>query len=153
MDLLTSIYKNKGRVLLDGGMGTQLDERGAQMGSLACLTHPEVVLAIHRDYVEAGAKLLITNTLTMNSVYVQSYSAEIDLRAVNLKGAELARQAIGEEGYVLGDMSSTGKMLVPLGKLSEEDAFAAFKEQAGYLAEGGVDGFIIETMLFVLDDL
>ena len=49
-------------------------------------------------------------------------------------------------GYVLGDMSSTGKMLKPYGQLPEDDAFATFKEQAAILAEGGVDGFIIETM-------
>jgi len=65
---------------------------------------------------------------------------------VNLVGAKLAKAAVREGQYVLGDISSTGKMLKPYGDLLEEHAYAAFKEQAAILAEGGVDGFIIETM-------
>jgi 5-methyltetrahydrofolate--homocysteine methyltransferase len=146
MDLLTYISQNQGKVLMDGGMGTQLDERGAPMGGPTCLTHPDVVLAVHRAYLDAGARLIITNTLTMNRVFIESHNLGIDVREVNVRGAELARQAVGEDGFVLGDISSTGQMLAPLGLLTEETAFEAFKEQAGYLAEGGVDGFIIETM-------
>jgi methionine synthase I (cobalamin-dependent) len=70
----------------------------------------------------------------------------VDVREVNLAGVKLARVAIGEDDYVLGDMSSTSKMLEPLGDLKKEDAFETFKEQATILAEGGVDGFIVETM-------
>ena len=58
----------------------------------------------------------------------------------------MAKEAAGQGRYVLGDMSSTGKMLKPYGPLSEDDARAAFREQAAILAEGGVDGLIIETM-------
>lgn len=146
MDMLTNIKENKGKLLLDGGMGTQLDERGAPMGGQTCLSHPEVVLAVHQAYVAAGADFLITNTLTMNREYIESHGLDVDVRAVNLAGARLARQAATGGQYVLGDISSTGKMLAPLGDLTEEAAFAAFKEQAEILAEGGVDGFIIETM-------
>ena len=80
MDLLTYISKNKGNVLLDGGMGTQLDERGAPMGGPTCLTHPDVVLDVHKAYVAAGANLIITNTLTMNRVYIESHDLGIDVR-------------------------------------------------------------------------
>ena len=146
MELLQYILENKGKVLLDGGMGTQLEARGAPMSGLACLSHPEVVLAVHQVYVESGANILITNTLTMNRVHFESHGLELDVREANLAGAKLARQAADGGQYVLGDMSTTGKMLAPLGTLSEEDAMAAFKEQAIYLAEGGADGFIIETM-------
>jgi len=68
------------------------------------------------------------------------------VREVNLAGVRLAKAAVREGQYVLGDISSTGKMLKPYGELLEEHAYAAFKEQAAILAEGGVDGFIIETM-------
>ncbi|MBN2043532.1 MAG: homocysteine S-methyltransferase family protein [Anaerolineales bacterium] len=146
MDLLRFVSKNRGKVLLDGGMGTQLGERGAPMGGIACLTHPDDVLAVHRSYVQAGADILITNTLTMNRVNIDTHDLGIDVREVNIKGAELARQGIGKEGFVLGDISTTGKMMAPIGDLTEARAFEAFQEQAGYLAEGGVDGFIIETM-------
>jgi len=146
MDLLEYLTKSKEVLLLDGGMGTQLDERGAEMGGLACLNYPEEVLAVHRSYVEQGAMLLITNTLTMNRIYLESTGEDVDVREVNLAGAKLARQAADGGQYVLGDMSTTSQMLEPLGPLTEEEAFEAFKEQAEILAEGGVDGFIIETM-------
>jgi len=146
MKLLEYLTKSEEVLLLDGGMGTQLDERGAEMGGLACLNYPEDVLAVHQSYVEQGAKLLITNTLTMNRIYLESTGLDVDVREVNLAGAKLARQAVTGGQYVLGDMSTTGKMLKPFGPLTEEDAFEAYKEQAEVLAEGGVDGFIIETM-------
>jgi 5-methyltetrahydrofolate--homocysteine methyltransferase len=137
---------NKKRILLDGAMGTQLAEAGLEMGGQTSITHPEVVLAIHRQYVECGVDVLITNTLTMNRVNIESHHIGVDVREVNLAGVRLAKAAVHEGQYVLGDMSSTGKMLKPYGNLSEDDAYAAFKEQAAILAEGGVDGFIIETM-------
>src|SRR5690606_28492265 len=90
--------------------------------------------------------LLITNTLTMNRVYIETHKLGVDVREVNLAGARLAREAARDGQYVLGDISSTGKILAPLGELPEETARAAFREQAAVLAEGGVDGFIIETM-------
>src|SRR5690554_2027460 len=82
----------------------------------------------------------------MNRVYIETHHPGLDLREVNLAGARLARTAAGEGCYVLGDISSTGRMLEPYGDLTEEEAFKAFHEQASVLAEGGVDGFIIETM-------
>ena len=146
MDLLEFLTKSENVVMLDGGMGTQLDERGVEMGGPSCLTDPDAVLAVHRSYAEQGAMLLITNTLTMNRVYIESHGLDVDVRAVNLAGARLARQAVVGGQYVLGDISSTGQMLVPLGELIEEEAFTSYQEQAEILAEGGEDGFIIETM-------
>ena len=132
--------------MLDGAMGTQLAEAGLEMGGQTSITHPDAVVAIHRQYVECGVDVLITNTLTMNRVNIESHNVGVDVREVNLVGAKLAKAAVREGQYVLGDISSTGKMLKPYGDLLEEHAYAAFKEQAAILAEGGVDGFIIETM-------
>jgi 5-methyltetrahydrofolate--homocysteine methyltransferase len=66
---------------------------------------------------------------------------------VNVAGVTLAKQAAGQGQYILGDMSSTGKLLEPYGNLKESAAYEAFAEQAALLEEGGVDGFIIETMI------
>lgn len=110
------------------------------------MTHPEAVLAVHKKYSACGIDLLITNTLTMNRVNLDAHNVGVQVREVNLAGAKLAKQAARPGQYVLGDISSTGKLLKPYGPLAEEDAFAAFKEQASLLAEGGVDGFIVETM-------
>lgn len=143
---LTDLLSSKRPVLLDGAMGTQLADAGLDMGGQANVTHPDEVLSIHRQYVDCGARLLITNTLTMNRVFLETHDPGLDVEAVNRAGLELARCAAGEDRYVLGDMSSTGKMLEPLGDLSPATALEAFKEQAGILAQGQVDGFIIETM-------
>jgi 5-methyltetrahydrofolate--homocysteine methyltransferase len=146
MSLLDLLTGERSTILLDGAMGTQLGEAGLEMGGQNCVTHPEAVLAVHQEYAACGIDLLITNTLTMNRVSLSAHRVELDVRAVNLAGARLARQAALPGQYVLGDISSTGKLLKPYGPLAEEDAYAAFQEQATILEEGGVDGFIVETM-------
>ena len=134
-------------LILDGAMGTELALRGLPMGGQNCLSAPEAVAAVHQAYVEAGCTVLLTNTLTMNRIQIAALPTSVDVREVNLAGARLARQAAGPDRYVLGDMTSTGKLLEPYGDLPEVEARAAFREQAECLAEGGVDGFIIETMM------
>jgi 5-methyltetrahydrofolate--homocysteine methyltransferase len=146
MDLATFLA-TQAVILLDGGMGTQLAKRGLSMGGQNSVTNPDHVLDIHRHYIQSGAQILITNTLTMNRIYIETHNVGVDVREVNLKGARLAKQAAGAGRYVLGDLSSTGKLLEPYGDLPESDAYEAFKEQAALLSEGGVDGFIIETMI------
>jgi 5-methyltetrahydrofolate--homocysteine methyltransferase len=147
MNLLELLSSDKTPIFLDGAMGTQLGEAGLEMGGQNNVTNPDAVLAVHRQYAACGIHLLITNTLTMNGVNIGSHKVGVDVREVNLAGARLARAAAAAGQYVLGDMSSTGKMLQPYGKLPEEDAYATFREQAAILAEGGVDGLIVETMI------
>lgn len=146
MTLADLLASERTVIFLDGAMGTQLGRAGLEMGGKTTLTHPDAVFAVHRAYAACGVDLLITNTLTMNRANIESHNLEVDVREVNLAGVRLAREAAGPGQFILGDMSSTGKLLKPFGPLSEEAAFAAFKEQAGILAEAGVDGLIIETM-------
>ena len=128
-------------------MGTQLAERGAVMGGQSTLSHPDKVLAIHKDYSQCGCHILITNTLTMNRIFIENHKVGVDVREVNVAGVQLAKEAAGQDQYILGDMSSAGKLLEPYGDLKESAAYEAFAEQAALLEEGGVDGFIIETMI------
>jgi len=146
MDLLELLTGDRKTIFLDGAMGTQLGEAGLEMGGQTNVTHPEAVLAVHQRYADCGVDLLITNTLTMNRVNIEAHNVGVDVCEVNLAGVRLAKAAAREGQYVLGDISSTGKMMKPYGQLSEDDAYASFREQAAILAEGGVDGFIIETM-------
>jgi len=136
----------KGISILDGGMGTELAAMGLEMGGQNCLSNPDAVLKVHQAYVAAGCDALITNTLTMNRTYLESHGMDVDVRAVNLAGARLARQAAGQLP-VLGDISSTGQMLEPYGEMLPEACEANFREQAGILVEGGVDGFVVETFV------
>lgn len=134
-------------LLLDGAMGTQLAEAGMEMGGQQNLAHPDQVLAVHRTYAEAGCDILTTNTLTMNRIFLESHRLEVDVREVNLAGVRLAKQAAHPGQLIFGDVSSTTQLLEPYGDLDEESAYQAFLEQAQLLAEGGVDGFIVETMI------
>jgi len=133
-------------ILFDGAMGTELARRGLEMSGINNLSNPEQVLQIHQDYIRAGAEALITNTCTMNRINVESHGIAVDLEKVNLAGVRLAREAAGG-AFVFGDISSTGQLLKPYGSYSEAQFYETFGEQAALLAEGGVDGFIIETML------
>ena len=128
-------------------MGTQLAAAGLEMGGQNCVSHPDDVLSVHKRYSEIGCDILITNTLTMNRISIETHGLGVDLKDVNLSGANLARAAAGRGQYVLGDISSTGQLLEPYGDYSEEQFYATFREQAEHLLAGGVDGFIVETML------
>jgi 5-methyltetrahydrofolate--homocysteine methyltransferase len=143
---LSDFLKSEGIILLDGAMGTELEKFGLEMGGSNCVTNPEAVLKIHKKYLESGCGILTTNTLTMNRVFIDSHNLIVDVREVNMAGARLARSIAKTDCFVLGDLSSTGKFLKPYGNRSEADFYEAFSEQAGILSEGGVDGFIIETM-------
>jgi 5-methyltetrahydrofolate--homocysteine methyltransferase len=132
-------------VLLDGAMGTQLDQRGLMGRGENNLAAPEVVWEIHRVYAQCGCHALTTNTLTTNRIYLETHRMNVDVRDVNRAGVELARQA-ADGRYVLGNLGPTGQLLAPYGNYTEADFYDAFREQAEVLAEAGVDGFLIETM-------
>ena len=140
------LLKDKKVVLLDGAMGTQLDEQGLMGRGRANLDGPEAVVEVHRAYARAGCDVLITNTLTMNRVYIETHNVGVSVQEVNRAGVELARRAAGDDRCVLGDMSSTGQLLEPYGTYTESQFEGAFREQAQALAEAGVDGLIVETV-------
>lgn len=137
------------RLIGDGAMGTQLMLAGLAPGSCGDhwnLTHPERVLEIQRRYAEAGADCLITNTFGGSRIALQRHGLADELRAINLAGGRIAREAFGgREGYVLGDLGPLGVMLEPYGDLPATEARAAYEEQARALVEAGVDAIIIET--------
>ena len=136
-------------ILADGAMGTMIMAAGLEVGTAAeswNLARPESVLAIHRAYLEAGAELILTNTLGGTRIKLARAGLGDRVYETNRRGAEIARQAAGEDAYVLGDIGPTGEFLEPLGTLSREQAVQAFAEQARALGDGGVDGFLAETM-------
>ncbi len=136
----------KNVVILDGAMGTELIEAELEPGPGWNLERPEVVLKIHQRYAEAGADVIITNTFTANRLALTRAGLTERTAELNEAGVKLARQAAGAEGYVAGDMSSTGEFLEPAGSFSEAQFLEVFREQARALADAGVDLFVIETM-------
>jgi len=130
-------------------MGTQLMLAGLANGDCGeawNLSHPERVLKIQRNYVEAGADCLITNTFGGSRLMLKRHGHVDDLKAINQAGARIAREAFGgREGFVLGDLGPLGAILEPYGDLSQDEARAAYEEQARALIEAGADAIIIET--------
>lgn len=139
----------KGLIIADGAMGTQLQARGLEPGSAGerwNLERPEQVLAVHRSYVEAGARVLLTNTFGGSRWKLERAGLAGQAAEVNRAGARLAREAAGEEVWVLGDVGPTGRLMAPLGTDTFEDFVAVFREQVEALVAGGVDGILVETM-------
>ena len=143
---LATVLKKKDVILLDGAIGTELGKHGLMGRARPNLDNPDVVLKIQREYAQCGCDAITTNTLTMNRIYIETHNVGVSVRDVNQAGAELAKKAASEGQYVLGNIGSTGQLLEPYGTYKEPQFYDAFREQAGILAESGVDGFIIETM-------
>ncbi|MER6830701.1 methionine synthase [Streptosporangium sp. NPDC000563] len=125
------------------------------------LTRPDVILDIHRQYLAAGADITTTNTFTATSIGQADYGLESLVREMNLRGAQLARQAADEAGgrFVAG---SIGPLNVTLSlsprvedpayrAVSFDEVRAAYAEQISALAEGGVDLLLIETIFDTLN--
>jgi len=145
----------KGLFLLDGAMGTQLFARGVEPGKCGDylnIESPDIVLAVHNAYINAGCDAVLTNTFGANK-YALARHGHADKGAdINAAGVNLARKAAGQNKYVLGDIGPSGDFLEPLGNLKSDDLRAAFAEQAKSLANAGADGLIIETMT-ALDEI
>jgi 5-methyltetrahydrofolate--homocysteine methyltransferase len=137
------------RLVCDGAMGTQLMLAGLEQGGCGemwNLTRADRVLEIQQRYVEAGTDCLITNTFGGSRIMLKRHGHADDLRALNQAGVRIAREAFGgREGFVLGDLGPLGAILEPYGDLSQDEARAAYEEQARALVEAGADAIIIET--------
>jgi homocysteine S-methyltransferase len=134
--------------VMDGAMGTMLYQRGVFVN--VCydelnLNRPELVRGVHEAYVRAGAEILESNTFGSNPVKLSSYGLEDRTEEINRIAAGLARQAAGDQAFVLGAMGPLGTRIEPWGPTSREEAAAYFARQVGGLLEGSVDGFILET--------
>ena len=135
--------------LLDGAMGTQLIARGIEVGKCndyLNIEQPDIISDVHRSYFEAGSDAVITNTFGANKYALERHGLAEEVIRINKAGAQIARNAAGQEKYVLGDIGPSGDFLEPLGALKTEDLKESFVRQADALLDGGVDGFIIETM-------
>jgi 5-methyltetrahydrofolate--homocysteine methyltransferase len=139
-----------GTVICDGAMGTELQRRGLGKGVTPDswnITNPEQVKDVHKTYIQAGAKAILTNTFGANAMR-SGRDSQYTVPQLNLAGAKIARECAGDDILVFGDMGPTGweDQLPPYGTQPEQVFYDAFKDQAIALAEGGVDALIIETM-------
>ena len=135
-------------IILDGGMGTQLQAAGLPMGQapeLWNVTEPEKVTAVHRRYVEAGSKVLYTNTFGVNRLKTARIGHSV--RELVEGGVRCARAAAGTEAVrVALDIGPLGQILEPLGTLKFEEAYDIFREIVEAGRDAGADLIVIETM-------
>ena len=147
MNFLINLERHR-LVVGDGAMGSQLMARGLPPGTpgeLWNLDRPDVVEAIQREYVEAGAQYLLTNTFGGNAAALARHGLEGRLEEINRAAVRIARSAAGGSAAVLGDIGPTGQLLEPIGTLSREEAREAFAAQARALASAGADAIIAQT--------
>lgn len=148
-EALLARLRNGQGILADGATGTMLQANGLEMGRVPetwLFERPDEIRALHQAYIDAGSDLILTCSFGGTRYRLESNGLAGQVREVNRRAAELAREVAGDSVFVAGDMGPTGQLLVPLGTLAYEDAVEAYAEQATGLAEGGADLLLIETM-------
>ena len=147
---LTRLVGDTAPVLVDGGMGTLLQDRGLDdggAGELWNVDRPDVVRESHQAYARAGARILTTNTFGGSRPRLQMHGLEDRVHEINKAAAAVARQVADEHGIlVAGDLGPTGELLAPLGTMDGAEAEEIFAEQLRGLRDGGIDVVLIETM-------
>ena len=150
MNRLSRLLGETTPVVVDGGMGTLLQDRGLTdggSGELWNVERPEVIRDSHEEYARAGARLLTTNTFGGSRPRLQMHGLEDRVHELNQAAASLARTVATEHGIlVAGDLGPTGELMAPLGTMDADDAREIFAEQLRGLRDGGIDVVLIETM-------
>lgn len=137
-------------LLLDGATGSELLKRGMPAGGCTeqwVLEQPSVLLGLQREYVAAGANVLLAPTFGANAVRLEEYGIVGQVAEYNRRLVELTKEAAGNKALVAGDLGPTGKLIAPFGDDSFEMLEAIYTEQALALELAGVDLFFVETMV------
>ena len=141
-------WKADEALLLDGAMGTMLQQRGMKAGvqpELLNLSDPDLIASVHRDYLEAGSRVLYANTFGANAHKLRKSGKSV--REIISAGIAIAKGAASAYSAAVAlDIGPLGELLEPMGTLSFEDAYELFREMAMAGAESGADLAVIETM-------
>jgi len=148
---LSLLKKSTRPLLADGAMGTLLHARGIDFGECfdaLNLNNPDVVAAVHKEYIESGAQIIYSNTFGANRYKLTTHGLGDKIVETNRAGIEIARKAVQESGkdvLVAGDVGPLGVRLAPFGRVTLEEARKTFAEQIRTLADAGADLIVIET--------
>jgi len=151
MDLLARLKEDI--IVADGGFGAIVLSRG--LAPEECeeswnLTHPKDIEEIHRDFIEAGAELVTTNTFKANRRLLAKHGLGDKVEEVNRAAVEAARRAAAPKGaFVVGCIGPIGELLEPYGDLTAEAARELFREPAMALARAGADALFLETFMAI----
>lgn len=147
-DRFRTLLDERRPLLLDGATGTELYNRGLFINRSfeeANLSNPELVRGLHRDYVDAGAGAILTNSWGANEFKLAGHSLREQTGRINTIAAELARGVAGDDVFVGGSVGPLGRRLEPWGPITLEQAYQAFSLQVKSLVDGGVDFIFLET--------
>lgn len=136
-------------LVMDGAMGTMLQQKGMMPGQcpeLFGVEHPDILSEIHRQYLEAGADIIETNTFGGNGYKLAEYGLETRVEEINAEAVRLARQAVKGRALVAGCVGPTGQLLAPMGTAAFDDLYRVFEQQVTALERAGADLIAIETM-------
>lgn len=152
MNKLEELLQQNDYILLDGAMGTMLMDAGLESGAPPeewNVLYPERVQAVHRAYVEAGSRIILTNSFGGSRYRLKLHGLQERVTELNRAAAANARlvaDAAPHPVLVAGSIGPSGELMMPMGTLTYEEAKVAFAEQARALADGGADLIWIETM-------
>ena len=137
-------------IYLDGATGSNLMKRGMPAGVCPekwILEHPDVLVELQREYVEAGSNILYAPTFTANRIKLAEYGLEGEIARINHALVELSRRAALGKALVAGDITMTGRQLAPMGNMDFEELICVYKEQIRLIADAGADLLVVETMM------
>lgn len=143
-------FLKRNNVCLDGGMGTLLQNQGLKPGEkpeVWNITHPDIIIDIHRQYFDAGSNVVCTNTFGANLLKFNKDELEAIIKAA-IENAKIARDTSKSQKnkYIALDIGPSGKMLKPLGDLDFEEAVSIFAQTVKFGVKYGVDLILVETM-------
>ena len=153
MPTFTDLLASHSVVLADGATGTNYQDMGIEPGVAPeewVFDEPERVKDLHRRFAQAGSDLVTTCSFGGSSIRLEGPLAG-RAREVNVRAAQLAREAVGDGVLVAGSMGPTGQLVEPFGPLTRDMALETFSEQARALAQGGADLLVLETF-FTLEE-
>ncbi len=139
---------SRGPMASSGAVGTMLQAKGLPPVTTLeeyNLSHPEAVAEIHRAYWEAGAEMVGTNTFGANPLKLKKANLADRAYDLNFQGARIAREASPEEVFVFAALGPSGEFLTPLGDITPEQMYEAYKSVILAVAEGGVDILSLRT--------
>ena len=139
-------------LILDGATGTNLMNAGMPLGVCPekwILEHPQIMFDLQVAYLNAGTDILYAPTFTCNRIKLNEYGLADDLEDMNRRLVKLSKEAVKAAGHglVAGDITMTGEMLYPMGKLKFEELVDVYKEQIKVIDESGCDLLVVETMM------
>jgi len=139
----------EGVIVCDGAMGTMIYSKGVYINKCydeLNLSEPHKIELIHKEYIDAGAEIIETNTYGANRLRLKPFGLEDKVKEINIKGVQIAKKAAGKRIYVAGSIGKLSTTFDLKLELSDDMVREIYGEQAKALIEGGVDLIMIETI-------